>query len=610
MAGIPGVPDPRAATAPLPGVYEQPYASAEAQGAGVGRLVERGAQMAGDFAREAKAKADMSQVLGAVASGKDALNKIILDDQSGYSSLRGADAMAGRQKALEAFDKSMAQARARLTDDQRRMFEPHALSIHEQAFSHVISHEAQEQERYSQAQFRGNLDATMETMQKPAILSDSGALRLQVDSLYQAGIDEARRRYGADASKDAISAVVTPELQKAALGGMQAALAQAEQSGDPTVAQNALKTLGGYLITGHQKQFAGMVEAMTAKVVILADARRIVGGSVESLAVPGGDPVAQVDGAKFAALIAAIPDDAPHREEIVKAAEASRDRLQKALDGAVSKVVSRVLAAGDPDATGDFRLDRPSVSAADRQWLRRVDEKKLIALRDMEDKGRRQTTREDDHQSQRNYNNLITQMMDAKARRQDWGQMSPDEFRSRLLDDSQYPGGFTDKWTKAANSAFAKLKGEIGKPEEPIQASVNEVLKAVFKTNPNGAKDYVGPVHDAIVRFIDSEKQKHNGVAPDIATVRAFGEKELAKGSITKIGEAPGWLDFNSTRLVDFERKPEFAGKQFNLPGAAPIVRGPGGAVVAPPATVADRRPRRTVGGETRVWNGSAWVKE
>ena len=46
-------------------------------------------------------------MVGALGQAKAALNQIVLDPERGYASLHGADAMAGREKALSEFDKSL-----------------------------------------------------------------------------------------------------------------------------------------------------------------------------------------------------------------------------------------------------------------------------------------------------------------------------------------------------------------------------------------------------------------------------------------------------------------------------------------------------------------------
>lgn len=598
MARIAPVPDPSVRTEGLPTAYARPFATPQGQGAGFGDVLEGAAHVASQYEQDARDRANNDALNGAIADGKLIVNTKVRDPDPngvGYAALPGDAAIKARDKTIATVNQSLDERNSKLTPEQQRLFEPHLRALKEEAFSHIISHESEALRSVGQANFRGGVDATMQTMQSLDVLKDSTALEKQRSDLYQLGINRAKALYGNNASSEAISAIVAPELQTAALGTMQAALAEAEKAGDPTIAENAFKVVGKDLLKNHQKQISGMVEALTAKKTIADGAKDIIGGSVSSTMVPGGNSIALVDGDRFAAKVAAIPLDTPHREEIVKAAEDSRKRLDAAKDAAVGTVVQRILKGGDPQAIGDFRLDRPGVSAADRMWLRDVDEKKLIALRDMQDRELRKSQRDIDLQSQRNYNNLITMMRDEVQRRTVWGPMSPDQFRAKLLDDDTFPGGFSEKVTKQALGAFNTLKNEVGKPQEPVQSAVSEIIKAAFKGNQNAAKDYIGPIHDEVAHFITSEKQKHNGVAPDLAAVRAHGLEQLARGAITKVGEVPGFFDFNSTRLIDFLRKPEFVGKQFNPQGGGPVtVRE--GAPGAPTPTPASAAPPTTPG--------------
>src|SRR5712671_2018495 len=249
MANIPepGLPD--VVPQPLPTPYQSTAGvTPEAFGAGAGRSIERIGGVAHDLYQQERQYADTAAVLGAEARAKDALNKIILDDQTGYRSLHGADAVAGRDPALQQFQKAVTDAGSTLTNDAQRLhFDRLAQTIQEEGFRWAIHHDVTEQERYAQSNFRGNVDQTMVTMENPAIVSDKAALAKQIDSLFQTGIEEARRRYGQGASKDAIASVVVPELQKAAYGTMQAAVGMSESSGNPDFAKQALDQVGRYL---------------------------------------------------------------------------------------------------------------------------------------------------------------------------------------------------------------------------------------------------------------------------------------------------------------------------------------------------------------------------
>jgi hypothetical protein len=104
------------------------------------------------------------------------------------------------------------------------MFEPHLRALREQGYTHVISHEAREQENYAQRNFKGNVDSTMETMQMPQIVADPDQLKTSggqaLPGQHRRGEAEVRngRQQGSDRVRH------RPVLQTAALGGMQAAL--------------------------------------------------------------------------------------------------------------------------------------------------------------------------------------------------------------------------------------------------------------------------------------------------------------------------------------------------------------------------------------------------
>jgi flagellar hook-basal body complex protein FliE len=107
MARIPVVQDPSVRTEGLPTPYARPFATPQGQGAGFGDVLEGAARVASDYVQEARQKADAASIQGAWGQAQDALNKTILDPEKGYSSLRGSDAMAGREKALGTYNKAL-----------------------------------------------------------------------------------------------------------------------------------------------------------------------------------------------------------------------------------------------------------------------------------------------------------------------------------------------------------------------------------------------------------------------------------------------------------------------------------------------------------------------
>src|SRR4051812_36464665 len=108
MARIPMVQEPNVRPEAMPTPYERPFATPQGQGADFGGLIQAGAHVASQYEEDARQKADAAQIQGAQAAGQDLLNKKILDPEKGYVSLRGDDAMKGRDKALGEYNKGLA----------------------------------------------------------------------------------------------------------------------------------------------------------------------------------------------------------------------------------------------------------------------------------------------------------------------------------------------------------------------------------------------------------------------------------------------------------------------------------------------------------------------
>ena len=600
MARIPVVQEPSVRPEGLPTAYQRPFATPQGQGAGFGELLDRGAGLATQYVLDAREKGDAAQIQGAWGAGQDLLNKQILDPEKGYTSLRGKDAMDAREKVLGDYNKGLNQINEGLTPEQQTMFAPHLRTLKEQGFTHAISHESVEMERYAQGNFKGNVDATMETMQQPTVTADPASLKGQVDNLYQAGIDEAKRRYGKDAGKDAITSVVTPMLQQAALGGMQAALVQAEQSGNPEIAKNAFDVLGKYLLTNHQKQIGGMVDALTAKVAIQKGAQDIIGGATDSVMVPGGDPVARVNGGKVAASMASLKDDTPHLSEIQDAVEKKQARLGRVWDSAAGTVFQRV--EGAAMAGGGFDLDR--ASPVDKEWLRQNAPDLLLKLQKEDERGDR-TGRA--LESKEAWSALAADMA---AHPDVYKELSVPEFTKLTTDQGVGP---LDRIK--ALSLFTAVQ-KAGQSEKINTTVHDQLLKAMPRTGQAPQRDKLqGPLLDAANKFVEDWKAGSEGKLPPTEKIRAFIDAEMASGTVKDTGR---WWD-DSARRIEYETNPAYKGKEFrpanaNAPqppavpvrGALPVQA----ATPVAPARPADTRPRRTVNGETRVWNGSAWVKE
>lgn len=525
MANIPGPGLPDVAPEAMP----TPYGSTagvtpDAFGAAAGRSLERVGGVAHDLYQQEKAYADTAAVLGAEAQAKTALNSIILDDQKGYRSLNGIDAVAGRDDALQKFNRAVQDAGSTLKNDAQRLhFQQLAKTIQEEGFRYALHHETTEQERYAVAQFRGNVDQTMVTMENPAIVSDPAAIRSQIDSLFQTGIKEAQRRYGQNASKEAISSVVLPELQKAALGTMEAAVA----TQDPAVAKAAFDQVGRYMITNHQRFYANAVQAMDAKQTVAAQTSRIMATSSDSVPVPGGQPVARVDSARVAAELAALPPETPHLAETMKAVDAQEKIRNDLWSKSAAKVYERVHSAGQDPVTGDFDLQSPQISGADKAWLRQYAPGELDKLRAID---KRSTTGPAARvASLEALSQLSADMHDPQTWASTYSKMTSGQFL-KLITSPQFDD-LAGPERLRAQRLFDANKAAENKLEEPIGKTVKTQIAEAFPEDPYARKAfesrYFESLRAAAQNFQNSEKAAGRKV--DTEAIGKFIDSQLAK---------------------------------------------------------------------------------
>lgn len=555
MARIPVVQEPSVRTEALPTPYARPFATPQGEGAGFGDVLQGAAHVASQYVQEARQKADAANIQGAWGAGQDLLNKKILDPQNGYSALRGKDAMDARDKVLADYNKGLEEINAGLTPEQQTMFAPHKRVLQEQGFTHSISHESVEMERYAQGNFKGNIDSTMETMQQPSVIASPVDLKANVDKLYQATIDEGKRRFGTGASKEAIQSVVDPALQTAALGGMQSALQQAEQAGDPTIASNAFGVLGKYLLKNHQKQIGGMVEALTAKAAIQSGAQGIIGGATDSVILPDGGQVARVDGGKVASGVANLKDDTPHLSEIQDTVEKKQARLGKVWDGATGTVYQRV--EGAAMLGGGFDLDR--AKAVDKEWLRVNAPDLLRKLQKEDDRGSRV---ERDLESKEAWSSLAADMA---AHPDLYKEKSAPEFTKLSVEMGVGP---LDRIKALKLFTDVQKAGQ----SEKVNTTVSEQLLKALPNSKTQREKLQGPLLDAATKFVEDWKAGSEGKLPPTEKIRAFVDTEL--GNVRVAGT--GWIWQDRARRIEAERNPAYAGKELvptdTNPPVAPVM--------------------------------------
>lgn len=584
MADIKPLDETPPETQALPTPYRSVPYSPQGFGAGIGASVQQAAEVFGGLARKAKSDADTTATIGAIGSVKGALNTVVLDPVKGYFSLKGDDAIKKRDDYLRAFNDAVTKAESALTnDDQRRAFAQHATTIREEAVRHVYAHESAQMEDVSKAAFAGAADQTMHTIQ--ATVGSPDDLGKQLNDLRTLATAEGQRRFGNN--PQAIQSVVAPVMQKAAIDAMEAA----SSSGNPDVAKGAFDRVQPYLLN-HEHHYFAIVEALQQKKIVNDQAMHAVNDALSTTILPGGVVVPRLDAAKLAAAVLAVPEG-PLRDQAVKTIEQRQTVFDKVWSGAVGQQVMLAEKEGLDPITGEFSLAR--VTPQRKLWLQENAPDKLIALRTLDARAQRQDSVEVRQLSAGNYNNLVAELIDPEKRKPFFAKMSPEEFRSYIRDEDKFPGGFTVNAEKLALVQFKGLKDAAGKLEEPIPSAVNELLKAALPVEKNRLP-YVGPLHDALQRFVTDYETAHKGVAPTSAEVRQFGADELAKGSVTAVGAVPGFFDFNSVRRIDFQTMPKHADKQFNPEaGGQPETRATAAKTVRSYRYSADRKKRAPV---------------
>lgn len=605
MARIAPVPEITGRTEGLPTVYQRPVATPQGQGAGFGDVLEQGAAVGRQYLDEVNRNA----VQGVTGQARNALDADILDPKTGYLSTRGEAAMAARSKALGDYDKKLNDLNAGLSTEQQKMFAPHAQSLREQAFGHVIQHEAHEQESYAQANYRGNVDSAVTVMERPSVVASPKAIQTQIDSLYQAGIDEAKRRYGPNASKEAIASVVTPELQRAAYSGMQTAVALAESADNPALASDAFKVLGPKLVTAHQEHYAAVIQGLQAKKAIKDAATAAVNPAATSVPVPGGAPVVRYDPTKVSANLVKSKDS-PYLPEIQKAVKARQDVGDAQWNDTVTKIYTDAFSEGQDPATADFDLARVSIEK--RTWLSRYAPQELDKLRMISERGDKAQRTKDSHEA-------LNKLRYAVATdKEPFLAMSVPDYRKFITDLGVVGNDQKDALTLYDHTQKGGLTERVG-------TTVREHLEAALPGPTNAKKrERLFPlVYAKAQKFAQDWQRDTEGKIPDTDKIGKVADFELRKVKVAGAGLF-GYFD-TTARQIEAETTPEFRGRgltpadaaaieaaiptpppRTSPPQAAAVPAAVRTAPVAPTATA--RRPQRTVGGVTKEWNGAAWV--
>lgn len=233
-------------TRPLPTPYSAPDVSPGDLGAAQGAGLQQDAAAADQISREAKQKADLAAVFGATAQAKAGLNDLILDPEKGYASLKGTDAVAKRDQVMQKFQKAVEAAGANLkNNDQQQAFARQALMIQEEGFRHVVAHETTQQEAAAHAAYAGTQEETVRTIANLSAVPTTPVYEIagQFNRIANQAKAEAVRKLGSGATQDMVAAAVLPELQRASVTAMDAAI----NSKSPDFARKVYAAVGDYL---------------------------------------------------------------------------------------------------------------------------------------------------------------------------------------------------------------------------------------------------------------------------------------------------------------------------------------------------------------------------
>jgi len=526
-----------------------PYVNAEgavplAFGAGFGRAIQDAADVTSQYVVQAKGRADASAVLDAETAVANKFRPLLHDPEKGYLALTGRDAFAAREATHKGLQDAIDEAGKGLTGDQAAAFK------------------ARIQSRLEQAQLLVERHAS-DGLRSAVVSSAQGA--------YKSALDNVSADPGA--LKSEFTAMLGPLAMLARNTGKDVATVQEDFQRD--AAEAALRTLKARSDT---------------------------------------------EGAN--ALIAAHPFLAPHKPEIDrigidKQAEA---RAQAALPTVLKRsgevdnaLVQKAVDAIDPGPLRDaFRARLEHRAAlAQRDWKDRAGE----AAAKVFDLGQTATGRFDW--------NLVPDQERTKLERLDLAQA--DKFKRRSVIDARIEQGIATREEvaqrrKDQTEAWVTANSLITDDYETVARMKPEEFKAAFGMGQMTATQFKG-VQDRYLLI-----QKNVGRVPDENVIADEARRALQLGP----GRVSAMSPEKQKKVADLQKalQPEITDYAIRHKGAPmprdelrKLVADWVAEVVVPntgiirddrvPRFQAPRpvaRPTKTLNGETREWNGKAWV--
>lgn len=394
---------------------------------------------------------------------------------------------------------------------------------------------------------------------------------------------------------------------KAALAGKDAYPAQvAMRTGDVKGMNEQLTALRG---ADAAEKFPNLTEKQ--RLTLTDQLRREYGyhaarQQADSIVSPHVDVnTGKVDSIAIAKDVAAYRGE--NREEVVKAAKMQEVESLDLWNKKNSEVQKQLYTAGQNPQTGEFSYSRmmktqgaPALAAQLNQdapdllgHLRDIDNRNVRAELAATAAERRMLKANDIAESKRNVKDVRSWLDDERNAVQ-FKAMTPSQWQTFILDVGHLESGDHDALLKDFD-AFQKRGGRADERVEQVVSS--EMKSAVPNENPVLVKRLDAQYGDTLRKAANGYLREHADLPPDKLTdgLREFIKTKLIKGSV--VGGGSVWGDANGVRRIEWESNSDYAKKPFQTSE---------GKVLAP----ADKRPTLTIDGETRYWDGKAWVEK
>lgn len=205
--------DVQAAPRPLPTPYADTPYSPQGFGDSIGSAVEQGADVLGNVTKEARDKANVSATLAARGIADNTFNQKITSDVTGFRALKGHDAMAGADDALNQFGGQGDQIGGALgkvmdslsNDDQKRAFAGYALQLKQEAFRLVQTHLTQQSQLIDADAYKGAQSALINKLGSLPVAMDPVLRQAQFDEIEKNATARAQQIFGRSASPSDIA---------------------------------------------------------------------------------------------------------------------------------------------------------------------------------------------------------------------------------------------------------------------------------------------------------------------------------------------------------------------------------------------------------------------